>query len=479
MEYPTMNDFYLKLKVLYDRNGNFTDYVLVYISNNFYSATNINPELILGKRISEIVVNYNDLLGLNDYYFNIIPNSKSKNYLYIKELKRWYMISMFTDESDNGRSHIIFYNDVSDIKKNSHFSKIEHKNENIYHLKDGEIIYYRDRLTGLYNKLFFDEEISRLDTKRQLPISIITLSINGLKLINDAFGRDVGDKFLIKTSEILTNTLRQEDIISRLSGEEFLILLPKTSEETALSITERIRNSCMKNPLDQITISLSMGVSTKNSECEDMSELLKKSEEKMYLHKISESKAAKEYIINLLRDKLEKITFETKSHYDRLKELSMLIADKINLSDAEKEELKLLCEFHDIGKIGISKNILQKNGTLDKKEWEDIKSHSQIGYYIIKEIKGSLAIDDLILLHHERWDGKGYPGLFKGEQIPLIVRIFAIADAFEAMVNERPYKNRITIKEALHEIKEKSGKQFDPILAEVFIKLMDEKEQIV
>ncbi|HBV66749.1 MAG TPA: hypothetical protein DEF04_00145 [Clostridiales bacterium] len=157
----------------------------------------------------------------------------------------------------------------------------------------------------------------------------------------------------------------------------------------------------------------------------------------------------------------------------------MVLADALNLDEAQRTELLLLCEFHDIGKIGVSKSILQKEGSLDSEEWENVKRHSEIGYYIAREFRDASPIDELILIHHERWDGKGYPGLFKEEEIPLVARIFAIADAYDVMVNDRPYKSRMTHSEAIREIREQAGKQFDPHLSDLFIGLMGKEEKIV
>jgi diguanylate cyclase (GGDEF)-like protein len=303
--------------------------------------------------------------------------------------------------------------------------------------------------------------------------------INGLKLINDAFGHSMGDRVLKKAADIMVDSFRDEDIISRVGGDEFVILLPMTTEKTALEIIERVKRKCENNPLEYIKINISFGVATKASNDEDISKIYKKAEDRMYFNKLKESKEAKLSMIKFLRKRLEKITYETKSHYDRLKGLTMMMAEALELSEPEKEELRLLCEFHDIGKIGVSKNILQKEGKLSKEEWEDVKRHSEIGYYIAKEIKNSSSIDELILTHHERWDGKGYPGLLKSDGIPLVARIFALADAYDMMVNDRPFQIRMTKEAALEEIKEQSGKQFDPNLAEIFINLMEEEKLVV
>lgn len=475
MQYPSKFDFYLKFKPIFNKEDNFLGYVLTYVSDSFNEAVNIEPELIIGKKFSEIVVD-SDIIGLKEFYFNIIPNSKMKLELYSEDLDRWYLVNAFTDMSNNDKNLIIYYTDITDIKLNIPASA---KDNNIYYLKDREKLFYKDKLTGLYNKTYFEEELSRLDTKRQLPISLIMGDINGLKLINDAFGHSMGDRALKKAAEIMVNSFRDEDIISRVGGDEFVILLPMTTEKTALEIVERVKRKCENNPLEYIKINISFGAATKTFFDEDINKVYKKAENRMYFNKLKESKEAKLSMIEFLKKRLEKITYETKSHYDRLKELTLMMAEALNLTEEEKEEMKLLCEFHDIGKIGVPKNILQKGSKLNSEEWEDIKRHSEIGYYIAKEIKNASAIDELILTHHERWDGKGYPGLLRNEEIPLVVRIFALADAYDMMVNDRPFQTRMTKKAALKEIKAQSGKQFDPNLAEIFIRIMEQEEQIV
>ncbi|WP_313342822.1 diguanylate cyclase [Sedimentibacter sp.] len=479
MDYPIF-DFCLKFKIIYNKKGNFIDYLLMHVSDTFFKATNIDPKLISGKKFSDIVVDNADMLNFKEIYLNMIPSTKQRYDMYFKNLDRWYRINIYTDKGEYEDFLVIYYVDVTDIKNNNQqiLSEIDENNKIIY-LKDREKIYYGDRLTGLYNKNFFEEELLRLDTKRQLPISLIMGDINGLKLINDAFGHGMGDNALKKAAEIMTQSFRDEDIISRVGGDEFIVLLPKTSEETAKVIADRIKSKCESSPLDFIKISISFGVATKTEESEDIQKIFKKAEDRMYFKKLKESKEAKLSMIKFLKSRLEKITYETRSHYDRLKALTMLMANALKLSDSEKEELRLLCEFHDIGKIGVSKNILQKEGTLNNEEWENVKRHSEIGYYIAREFRDAKPIDELILIHHERWDGKGYPGLFKESEIPIVARVFAIADAYDVMVNDRPYKSLMSKYEALNEIRAQAGKQFDPYISKLFIGLMENMEQIV
>lgn len=479
MEYPSQHDFFLKFKALFTDEDKFMDYVLVDVSDNFQKAINIKSELLLGKRISEIVEeDGNDAFGMKEIYYNMIPKTRRKFEKYIEELDRWYLVNIFSDDKDY---LILFYNDISRFKKPKDSPTDSMRNgRGIYNLEEKRDCFgYKDKLTGLYNRGFFEEEFLRLDSNRQLPLSIIMGDLSGLKLINDAFGHDMGDKALKRVADLMKSAFRKEDIISRVGGDEFVILLPKTTEKTALSIIKRIKDDCIANPLDFIKISISFGAATKIKSEEDINEVYRKAEDRMYFNKLKESKEAKLSMVKYLKDKLEEISFETEAHYERLKSLCHMLADKLGMSDIEKEELKLLCEFHDIGKIGISPKILQKQDTLSNDEWERVRRHSEIGYHIIGSSKETLAIDELILVHHERWDGKGYPGLLKNEEIPLTARIFAIADAYDAMVNDRPYKGRVNITEALIEIENKAGTQFDPYLAKIFVQMMSKEKAVV
>ncbi len=473
MEYPSKNDFFLIFKPIYNNQGLFVDYMLVSHSKNFYEATNLNFDNMIGERASNIISD-NEVLGLKYLYDNMVPSTIRKQEVEVEELKRLYMVNIFSDENDY---LILFYNDITNIEEYRAYNTndLSKSGNNVYGNKSESRIYYKDSLTDLYTRAFFNEELSRLDTPRQLPLTVITGDVNSLKLINDAFGHIMGDNVLKRAAEIMKRNFRKEDIISRIGGDEFAVLLPKTSEKTALEIVKRIKEECILSPVDYLIISISFGVATKVDESQDIQKIIQKADNRMYYMKIKEKKDAKLSLINNLKLKLEEITFETTAHYKRLEMLSMMMAEKLGLGEKEKEELRLLCEFHDIGKIGIPKQILQKEDSLDKDEWEDIKRHSEIGYHIFKEINNNNSVNDLILVHHERWDGNGYPGFLKSDDIPIVVRIFSLADSYEAMVNDRPYKNRISKKEALREIKNKAGTQFDPKLAEVFIELMEEK----
>jgi len=343
---------------------------------------------------------------------------------------------------------------------------------------DDQIRYlsFHDKLTGLYNRLYFEEEIKRLDTERQLPISIIMGDVNGLKLVNDAFGHQEGDKLLTRIAVILRESCRKEDVIARLGGDEFAIFLPRTSYKFTMEIVERIKTACSQASYDPVQLSIALGAVTKDDPNQETQDILKEAEERMYRSKLLESKSVRASIISSLRRTLFEKSHETEEHTNRIQQLSLQIGRAFGLSDSELDDLALLATLHDIGKIAIPEGIIIKPGDLSPEEWELIWKHPEIGYRIAGSSPELAPIAEAILAHHEWWNGSGYPRGLKGEEIPLISRIIALVDAYDVMTHGRPYKEAVGKEASLQELNRKAGTQFDPVLTELFIKLVSPQE---
>ncbi|MCF8001965.1 MAG: diguanylate cyclase [Halanaerobiales bacterium] len=335
-----------------------------------------------------------------------------------------------------------------------------------------EYLSFRDQLTNLYNRRFFEEEMQRLDTKRQLPISIIMADLNGLKIINDSYGHKKGDELLKRTASILKDSIRDEDILARQGGDEFAILLPQTKKEKAKKVLSRIKNKTNKTSAENIPVSIALGVATKENIEQDIEKIFKKADDKMYQNKLSENKSSKSNIVKGLLNTLGAKSPETKAHTKRMGNLSKKFGKKLNLSNSELNKLSLLATLHDIGKTTISEELLNKADNLTKKEWEIMKEHPETGYKIASSSNEFVLVAEEILSHHEHWDGGGYPRGLKGEEIPYLARIISIIDAYDVMTNERPYSQAISKDEALAEIGRCAGSQFDPELVEVFMEMI-------
>lgn len=327
---------------------------------------------------------------------------------------------------------------------------------------------YHDALTGLNNRRFYEEEIKRLDIESNLPISIMIGDVNGLKLVNDAFGHDKGDELLQKAASAIQSVCRADDIVARWGGDEFVILLPKTPKKGIEKIISRINDQFSNIVVNAINVSISFGWETKTKTNEDILKVLKNAEDEMYKHKVIGNKGMRGNTINTIIKTLHEKNPREEQHSKRVSQICQWIGKELGLSEIEVSRLKVAGLLHDIGKIAIEEGILNKPGKLTQCEWEQIKRHPDIGYRILSTSHEMVDIADCILAHHERWDGSGYPKGLKGEAIPRVARIIALADSYDAMISERPYRNAFSEEQALKEIRKNSGSQFDPEISKIF-----------
>lgn len=327
-----------------------------------------------------------------------------------------------------------------------------------------EILYLslHDKLTGLYNRAYFEIELNRIDTQRTLPFTLIIGDVNGLKLINDALGHQAGDKLLIKVAEKIRYLCRPEDIIARWGGDEFIVLMPGCDTAAAAGVFEQIRDACKNIDGMPIQAGVSFGMASKCDAAEVLGEVIKEAEDKMYRRKLMDNRSTRSSFLTSLEQTLWTRSHETKEHCQRLQNMVQKIGQLLNLPESELDSLRLLAALHDIGKIAIPNSVLDKPGKLTPEEWELVKKHPETGYRIALSSPEMAPIAEAILHHHERWDGTGYPLGIKGEDIPLISRIVAIADTYDVMINGRPYQKAVSQETVYEEIRRCAGSQFDP-----------------
>jgi len=302
-----------------------------------------------------------------------------------------------------------------------------------------EYLSYHDQLTGLYNRRFYEEQLTRLDVKRNFPLTLVMADVNGLKLINDSFGHVVGDELLKKVAEVITQGCRADEIIARLGGDEFVILLPNTDANETSHIVKRVKALALKEKIGSIDISVSFGWETKMNEEEKIEEIFKKAEDHMYKKKLFESPSMRGKTLKAIINALYEKNKQEETHSHRVSALCESFGRVLGLPEGEIEELRTVGLLHDIGKIAIDESILKKQERLTYDEWEEIKRHPEIGYRLLSTVNDMSEMAQYVLLHHEKWDGSGYPKSLKGEEIPLQSRIIAVADAYDAMTSERTY----------------------------------------
>ena len=333
-----------------------------------------------------------------------------------------------------------------------------------------EILYlsYHDQLTGLYNRRFFEEACHRLASSKYLPLSIAMFDVNGLKLTNDAFGHQVGDRLLKNVSNIIQTFCREEDIISRIGGDEFVLLLPRTTEEESEGIIHRIYKKFEQSKQEEVILSVSVGWATKTTKEQDILEVYARAEKMMYSRKLVESQNMRSKTIQLILKTLKEANPEEKIHSENVSKISREIGKAMGLDQDIIQELEMTGLMHDIGKIAIDNQVLNKPGELTAAEFEMVKKHSEIGYHILKSVHDYTMISEDVLAHHERIDGKGYPRGLKGDEIPLGAKIIAVAETYEAMTRERTYKQAVSQEEACEELKRCAGTQFDAQVVKIF-----------
>jgi diguanylate cyclase (GGDEF)-like protein len=363
-----------------------------------------------------------------------------------------------------------------------------------------------DGLTGIFNHRYFQEILRKTimnSEKSNEPVSLIFIDIDYFKHYNDLYGHQKGDEVLKKIGTLLKECIRDGDVAARYGGEEFAIILPNTEEEDAVMIAEKIRIHIQdtyfegeeNQPNGKITASI--GISTYPDKAKNDIDLLKSADDALYRAKFFNKNRTETYtsILDELKKDINEDDIEiatsiktlisvinvkdryTYGHVERVVIYCRLLADKLQMCEEEKKKLIYGAYMHDIGKINISKDILNKRMPLTNEEWELLKQHPANGVEILKPVESLKAVAPMIMHHHERYDGKGYPGNLRGKQIPYLARVLTVADSFDAMTSNRPYNKRKTYEEAIEELKKCSGTQFDPDIAKAFIEIIAENNK--
>lgn len=332
-----------------------------------------------------------------------------------------------------------------------------------------EYLSYHDHLTGLHNRQYFEEALKQMDDIRYYPLSIIMGDVNSLKIINDSFGHLVGDGLIYATAKIIKKCCRSTDVATRWGGDEFVLLLPNTDEETARKTVTRMNQAAALTQVDQGMLSISFGCDTKNDLSEDVVTVFKSAENRMYKNKLLMKTQVREMTMNTIIKNLYEKNSSEKIHAENVSSYGKCLAEAMGLSKKEIARVDVLAKLHDIGKVAIDQTVLEKKEKLSGDEWEAIMRHPEIGYHITNTSADMAEISLAILGHHERWDGTGYPKGLAGAEIPVLSRIIAIAGCYDTILSERSYKKAENKSSAAREIMRCAGTQFDPELADLFV----------
>ncbi len=417
----------------------------------------------MGKQLHDIYVLYHEKTraSLKNHVHEVINKGEMKKHEDIiligkdqNEVPIEDRSSPIKNSLGNITGAVIVFRDITDKKEKQ---------------KRNEFMIYHDALTGLYNRRYMDDALKKVERSRHLPLTIMVVDVNGLKLTNDAFGHDNGDELLKKVAEILIEVSRENDVVARVGGDEFVILLPRTNIAQAEEIKKQIVKMAKAKEHHPIMISLGIGYAAKTYNTQNLKEVQKVADNNMYRDKLKYGKIMKGKMVGEILKNINEEFPTEKRHLENVETYCRELAIALEFSKAEITRVTNAGRLHDIGKISVPKEILEKPGKLTLEEYEIIKRHSEVSYQILKSVDQFAVIAEDVLYHHERIDGTGYPEGISGDDIPMNSKIIAVVDSYDAMVGNRSYQKRKTKDEAIEELRRFSGTQFDSHIVDVFI----------
>jgi len=378
-----------------------------------------------------------------------------------------------------------------------------------------------DGLTGLYNHRFIQERFD-FEFKRALryrsSLACMLIDIDHFKSVNDTYGHQFGDYVLVEIANIMRSNSREVDICGRYGGEEFMAITNQTGDE-AMRYAAKLHAAIEKFVFSQdghtVHVTVSIGVAEFKDGLKKKQELIERADTALYWAKRDGRNIIRQWKemeaedlhsldhmgIEGLRSELVRLSNEmratymesanalvraidakdhyTKEHSKNVSYYAVQLAIALGLSDKEVEIIKYAGLLHDIGKIGVAQDVLLKKAKLTDEEFDILKKHPVIGSNILRDVKFLEKEVPIILHHHERWDGRGYPHGLRSREIPFGARIMGVVDAFDAMTTDRVYRPRLSLPEAIAELSRGSGSQFDPEIDEAFIGLLKKHESLV
>ena len=448
--FDQMNQAMVIQKFVRDEADNLKDIRILNANYKYENLMELNLEQVRNKTLSEV---FNvKTPPYFDYYKKLERTNSTQTFTsYFPLHKKYYHISMVNLEND--KLAVVFLDVSSDHSLSSELSTMS----------------YNDSLTGLYNWRYYSEIIQKYSQPSYLPLSIIVVDLNALKLFNDAFGHEYGNELIKEAADFLNKTFGFLGKVMRTGGDEFVILLPNMNQEAALNKMATAKQKSASVKVGNIGVSMSFGLTTMNDRKKPYDYHFRVAENKMYHYKLRDGIYLKTQLLKQVQTMLyENVPFE-KGHSRRVVALSELFAKDLDLPENLFSLLKDAAEYHDIGKVAVEKDLLNSSRKMDEVDVIKLKSHVEVGYRLLSSIPDMGAIADIVLSHHENVDGTGYPRRIRKEEIPLLSRILRIVEAYDVLTQKTPYSNALTKDKAAKEMWAFAGSHFDRDLLEIFI----------
>jgi diguanylate cyclase (GGDEF)-like protein len=357
----------------------------------------------------------------------------------------------------------------------------------------------RDPLTGLFNHRGIHRRLAGEALRAQQSdsqLSLIMIDLDDFKVLNDTYGHVAGDSVLRQVSDAIRSVLRHADLAGRVGGDEILLVLPNTGTAGARQLGERLRTALAERPYltaegEPIPVCLSLGVATLPDDASSVTELIEVADALLYAskqqggnsttwsstgsaHRVRGSMGMT--VADRLLDAVGARDHYTRRHSEDVVRNAVALGVELDLSEGSLRTLEVAAMLHDVGNLAVPTEFLRRPGPLTHEEEAVVRDHVSLGSELILDIPRLAEVVSAVSAHHERYDGSGYPAQTAGEDIPLLGRILAVADAYSAMTVDRPYRRSMTLAEVRKELLKNAGSQLDPGLVETFIQVLDRRE---
>lgn len=433
-----------------------------------YCIKTINETVItlFHVNISEIQgLTFDKVFGFKDLNKEIIDNDSICNarmecYLFRNEFE------LFVDGT--------FYKILNEDKSLDGYVYVFHNiSEGLEKNREIEYLNYHDQLTGLYNRRFFEKKCRELLYEKYYPLGLIISDLNALKLTNDSLGHLMGDKLLEKYATVLQTNFADAEVVARIGGDEFAVLITKISLDTLEERINEIKRELSTCQIGDFPVSAAFGCAIYNSSIFSFAEIFKEADEKMYADKMIENTSVKNKILESIIQKYFDGFPKKKTEVHMVIELSRRFCSVLRIDDVVVKRIEKAALVYDIGNISISNDYFTQNRKLTEKENEQVQAHPASAFHILKNISNYIEVAEIVLCHHENIDGSGYPRGLEDKQIPYESKILAIVTDYCAMRGERAYRPPLTKEEAINELRKKVGVRYDADLTLEFIHMLE------
>lgn len=485
-EYKKATDTLMEVLASYYRELHHQNDELSDINHALWESKREYERLFMDAPVGYVIVNRSGVIEKANHYSRgifqsmILYKSKLEHYILDEDHDRFYVFfqQLNGEHKENSFSFKIRTKPVRYIKFLQQFVRSNESHIHLAVIDETELVSYQkkiqymsdhDALTGVYNRHYYERLIERLNGELIENFGVIFADINGLKMMNDSFGHDFGDELIKRVVEIVKTQLDETMYLSRIGGDEFVIILTETSEAFIKRFVINLEEKLKQVKVKSISLSVAFGFSYKQKKDQTLLTLINLAEDRMYQTKLFAKASGRKSMIDSILAVLHEKKPREKAHSKRVSFLAEHFGKELHLNQTEIHQLKTAGLLHDIGKVAVDDMILDEVSGLDNKEAREIKQHPEMGFRILQASQEFKSIADIVLAHHEFFDGTGYPRQLKGEEIPYLSRILAICDAYDVMTHDGPYLKAVSKEMAMNELNQHKGTQFDPELVEVFI----------